>query len=82
MRITLTLHELSRSRVGQEMGTGPIMEYGVGGLPAGEEAFIANFGSCYQDRWRILRAKGDVDTGWTGNYTNANAALTDLQRLY
>src|SRR5216684_7151960 len=38
MRITLTLHELSRFRIGPIAGTGSIVEYRVGSLPPGEEA--------------------------------------------
>jgi hypothetical protein len=82
MRITLTLHELSRSRTGPIMGTGPIVEYRVGNLLPGEDAFIANFGSRYEDRWRTLQAKDGKDTPWSGNYTTAAEALNELQKQY
>ncbi len=82
MRITLTLHELSRSRIGPIMGTGPVIEYRGGTLPVGEEAFIANFGNLNEDRWRIRHSKGDVDHPWIGDYKTADEALAALQQGY
>jgi len=82
MRITLTLHEISRSRTGPIVGTGPVIEYRVGNLPPGEEAFIANFGSCNEDHWRTLQAKNGADGPWSGDYTTAADALSELQKQY
>ena len=43
-------------------GTGRVIEYRVQGPSPADEAFIANFGSCYHDRWKILRVKKTAQT--------------------
>ena len=82
MIITLTLNVFARSRRGSEMGTGPVTQYRVGGMPRGQEASIANFGSRHLDRWQILLVNGDVDTGWSGDYKSADDALAVLKREF
>ena len=72
MRTMLTLHELSP-------GTGPVVQYRVGSLPAGDKAFIANFGD---DSWRIHHTKGGIGSPWNGDYQTADAALIELQKQY
>ncbi len=78
MRITLTLNELGRSRRGSNVGTGPINRYGVGGMPTGQQALIANRGNRHRDRWRIFRVDNGIDIPWTGDFETANEALTAL----
>src|ERR1700680_3907544 len=49
MKYILTLLPFSRSRIGPVVGTGPITQYEVSGMPPGEEASIANFGNVHQE---------------------------------
>ncbi len=58
------------------------IQYEVQGLPVGERAWIANVGGPYRRDWRILRAKGDVQSDWTGSHETAEAALVELQKEF
>jgi len=80
--MTLTMHEIARSRVGPVAGIGSVIQYRVSGLPPGEEAFIANFGGCYEESWRVFRTKSGVAGRWDGYYDTANEALAELQKEY
>jgi len=82
MKYTLTLHEEGWSRKGPVLRSGPVNMYRVGGMPEGEEARIINFGAPHRSDWRILRIKGDEQSGWTGKYASAKAALAELQKQY
>ena len=82
MSLTLTMHEIARSRIGPVAGTGSIIQYRVGGLPPGEGAFIANFGGCYEVSWRVFRTKSGVAGRWDGYYDTADDALAALQNEY
>jgi hypothetical protein len=57
---------------------GRAFQYRIGGLPANEEAFIANFGSFLHDKWKILRIKDAVATDWEGSHTTSDDALNAL----
>jgi len=67
-------------RSGPVYGTGRPFFFEVQNLPPGEEAFISNFGGCYQDRWRVLRIKEGVTGRWAGNYATAPEALATLSQ--
>jgi hypothetical protein len=83
MGVILTKHEIARSRDGPVTGTkGPIIQYRVGGLPPEERAFIANFGGCYEDSWRVFHTKKGIDAHWNGDYKTADDALAALQKEY
>ena len=75
----LTKYEVTRSHEGSGLGTGPVIQYGIHGLPPGDEALVANFGTRGRDDWRILRVKNGVQGHWTGNYASADQALSALQ---
>jgi hypothetical protein len=81
MSLTLTKHEIARSRDGPMIiGTkGPIIQYRVGGLPREERAFIANFGGGYKDSWRVFHTKRGIDAHWKGDFKTADDALAALQ---
>lgn len=59
-----------------------VFQYEVRGLPPGEQAWISNFGGPYDQEWKILRAKGGVQSDWTGEYESAEAALAVIQKEY
>ncbi len=80
MKYMLTVLPFSRLRIGPVVGTGPITQYEVSGMPLGEEASIANFGSVHQESWRIFRVSHGVDSGWSGEYKTDDDALAMLQR--
>jgi hypothetical protein len=61
-------------------GTGRVIEYRVQGPSPADEAFIANFGSCYHDRWKILRVKDGANADWNGRYATADEAFAALSR--
>jgi hypothetical protein len=48
--------------------------YAVDGLPSGEHASIAQFGTT----WKILRIVDDVPSTWTGNYSTPQEAAAAL----
>ena len=70
----LTLHEAGRTMANGVIGSGPVYVYRVGGMPAGEEAWIAKF----NHSWRILRWNETSHGNWTGRYASAEAALAAL----
>jgi len=70
----LTLHEAGRTMTNGVIGSGPVYVYRVGGMPAGEEARIAEF----NHSWRILRWNETSHGNWTGRYASAEAALAAL----
>jgi len=80
--VILTMHEIARSRIGPVIGTGSVIQYRVDGLPPGEDAFIANFGGCYEESWRVFRIKSGVAGRWDGYYQTADDALVALQKEY
>jgi hypothetical protein len=84
MSVTLTKHEIARSRDEPVIGTkGPIIQYSVGGLPPEEKAFIANFGgSLYEESWRVFHTKQGIEAHWNGDYKTADDALAALQNEY
>ena len=82
MDVSLKLHAVARSRDGSQYWTGPVTQYRVDGLPSGEQAWIANFGSSHQESWRILRARNGVQSDWTGDSESAEAALAVLRREF
>jgi hypothetical protein len=59
-----------------------VIQYEVQGLPFDERAWIANFSGPYRHDWRVLRAKGGVQSDWSGHYESAEAALEVLQKEY
>jgi hypothetical protein len=80
LKYTLTLHEEGWTLDGRIFGSGPVFMYGVGGMPAGEEAKIANFGAPHRNEWRIRRIKGNEQSDWAGKYESAEVALAELQK--
>ncbi len=79
--VTLALHAVGRAGIGPDLTKWDrVYQYEVMGMPSGERAWIANFGSRYQENWRILRAKNGVQSDWTGNYESTDTALRALQR--
>lgn len=73
--------KLRKRRPSELTGT-PAKKFPVRGLPDGEEAWIANFGSHPHESWRILRAKNGVQSEWTGDYTSAEEALSAFQKQF
>jgi hypothetical protein len=82
MNYTLTLYADTWLRDGPVYAGGIVTGYRVVGMPAGEEARIANYGAPNRNDWRIMRISGDKQSGWTGNYESAEAALAVLQSEY
>jgi hypothetical protein len=81
--VKLTLNTIGRAGTGSDLTKwDQVYQYEVRGLPSGEQAWIANFGSRYKESWRILRARNGVQSDWTGEYQSAEAALAELQREY
>jgi hypothetical protein len=81
MRIALTLRPFGVS-YRSSISNGTVNQYTVLGLPRGEQALIANFGSRHRDDWRMLRVNRDGnDTGWQGKAAHRSAAgvLAKLQ---
>ena len=74
---TLTIHEIGWFRRGSDPETGTVFQYRVEGLPAGQEASIAEF-PCRG--WRILRWIEGVQGVWYGEYITADEALDALAR--
>ena len=52
--------------------------YRVGGLPAGHEAFINNFGAPHRNDWKILPIVNNVSGERYGHYASADEALAAL----
>jgi hypothetical protein len=77
MGLALTKHEIGWFRTGPDPETGIVLQYRVEGLPATQEASIADFP--YRG-WRILRWKNGVRGVWYGEYESADQALNALQR--
>jgi hypothetical protein len=77
---TLTLRPVGRAGDGSDLTKwSTVLQYEVCNLPAGEQAWIANFGGPYQDHWRILRATDGEQTDWSGDYQSAEDALRQLE---
>lgn len=74
----LTKLEVGWTRNGPEYGTERVYQYRVGGLPHNDEAFLANFGSHYQDAWKILRVKDGISGEWYGAHHSADDALASV----
>jgi hypothetical protein len=80
----LTIHAIAW------VGDGPdatertqVTQYEVrGGLPPGEQAWIANFGAPYRHDWQLLRARHGVQTDWTGHFESAESALAALEEEF
>jgi hypothetical protein len=81
-KVKLWLREVGRSRTGPVAGSGPIYQFSVQGLPAGQEAHIANLGSHAKEAWQIMRIKDGVQGEWAGEYKKAADALASLQREF
>ena len=79
---SLFLREVSRSRSGPVAGSGPVIQFTVQGLPAGQEAHIANMGGHAGESWKILRIKDGVQGEWTGAYKKAVDALAAVKREF
>ena len=77
--VKLTKHEFAWVSEGASRSQGRVYQYRVGGLPAGEEAWIAEFP---HEGWRILRSKSGVQGEWTGHYKSADDALETLQKEF
>ena len=75
--MTLTKHEMAWSSRDGACGTGPLFQYEILGLPAGECAVIAEFPEW---GWRILRWNYEWHGNWNGNYPSADAALEALRK--
>ena len=71
----LTLHEAGREIKNGHLGSEPVQNYDVGGLPPGEKANIAHFNHA----WRFLRWSDTSHGNWTGGYATVEAALAALQ---
>jgi hypothetical protein len=79
----LTLNLIGRAGRGSDLRMWDrVYQYEVRGLPYGEQAWIADFGSHSEGRWRVLRATNRVQSDWTGEYQSPEAALAELQREY
>jgi hypothetical protein len=76
----LRLREKGRARDGKYFYSGEINGYGVDGLPMGQEADIANFGSPTRNDWQTLRIKDGVQGHWNGHHQSADDALKALQQ--
>lgn len=75
--MVLTMHEMSWFAEESQNGNGSISQYRVGGLPAGEQALIAEFP---HRGWRILRWNDEWHGNWTGQHATADAALEALRQ--
>jgi len=74
--VVLTKHRIS-SIGSSSSGDDQISHYLISGLPAGENAMVAEF----PDRgWRILRWNDEWHGNWTGEYESAEAALEALRQ--
>jgi hypothetical protein len=51
-------------------------------MPEGEEANIANFGAPNRNDWQVMRVRHGKQSGWTGSYGSAEAALAELQKEF
>jgi hypothetical protein len=60
----------------------PPKRFPIRGLPDGEQAWIANFGSADRANWRILGARYGVAGEWTGSYATPEEALNEFQKQY
>jgi hypothetical protein len=81
-RVKLWLREVSRTRNGLVAGSGTIFQFSVQGLPAGQEAHIANLGSHSKEAWRIMRIRDGVQGEWAGEYKKAADALAAIQQEF
>ena len=70
----LAVSGIGRTMTNGVIGSGPVYVYRAGGMPAGEEAWIAKF----NQSWRILRWNETSHGNWTGRYASAEAALAAL----
>jgi hypothetical protein len=69
------------SHTGGLLGTGPVIQYSVVGMPQGQEASIANWQASHSEAiWKILRVKAGAQSDWTGTYKTAEEALAVLQK--
>jgi hypothetical protein len=76
----LSLRAIARAGDGPDIRNWvEIIQYEVDGLPPGEQAWIANFGGSNRPSWRILRAKNEIQSDWTGDYNSAEGALAVIQ---
>jgi hypothetical protein len=79
--VPLSLRAIARAGDGSDIGNWTdVIQYEVQGLPFEERVWVANFGGPYRHDWRILRAKGGVQSDWTGHYESAEEALAVIQR--
>ena len=77
MSLRLSKHEMGWFRRGQIAEGGEVFQYRVGGLPPGEEAFIAEYP---HKGWEILRSSDGIQGEWHGCYATADAALKALEQ--
>lgn len=56
------------------------IQYEVTGLPPGQQAWIADFGTSRRGSWRILRANNGVQGHWEENHDSAKSALRALEQ--
>jgi hypothetical protein len=82
MKYALTLYENSWSGNRLDPTSGKVVGYRVAGMPQGEEAHIANFGTLDQSEWRIIRSNGGTEGNWTGHYESAEGALDVLRKEF
>ena len=73
MKQSLTLHSLARASGSDAHEWDKAIKYRVGGLPPGEEAWIAEM----NHTWRILRVKNGRGK-WTGKHKTVEDALAAL----
>lgn len=83
MNATLSLHAIAHAGESLDLSErDEVIQFEVRGLPPREQAWIANFGSRYQESWRVLRAENGVQSDWTGDYNSADEALAVLQKEF
>ena len=85
MTITLSKHEYMWFGDGGRLLNNSAIGYRIGGMPAGQEAYINHYGSSCLDDWQILRIENNVSSGWQGAYQSADdafaALVADVNRL-
>jgi len=83
MNTPLSLHPIAHAGEGRDLSKWvEVIQFEVGGLPPGEQAWIANFGSRNHESWRVLRAQIGVQSDWTGDSSRADEALAVLQKEF
>ena len=84
MSFKLTLHEEGSSWRTPDMKTASVYMYRVGGLPPEEKGWISEWNghSHTPGSWHIKREKNGSPGAWSGEYKNANEALTVLQKEF